>query len=112
MLDDFIPKEWLIDYFNRGKVDGITIRNPVVTEFGFLTFDVIDNTLFVYDCYGDGKRWDDLLCTVAKKLGLKEISFITRRNPKAFKRLFGYELVKIVKDNEGNKLYLMSKKVG
>lgn len=67
---------------------------------GFISFRVTGDSLFIVQCYGDGRYWMDVARGVAKKLGLTKIQFTTRRNYRAFERRHGFKLIGYVMESE------------
>jgi hypothetical protein len=87
-LRNYITKEEIDRYFAKSGYDKIYITNLVATDWGFASWDV-DNEgcLLVMSCYGDIKLWEKFFVNLAKQLGLKNIKFITKRNPKSWEKL-------------------------
>jgi len=87
-LRNFITKEELDRFFAKSGYDRIYVTNLVVTDWGFASWDVSnDGYLFVMSCYGDAKLWKDFFIDLARKLKLKGVKFVTKRNPEAWERL-------------------------
>lgn len=90
---------WLEDYYRKSGDNHIVVGEGVsvaVTGHGFCTYakdNIEQDVLFVFNCYGNGKYWEQFLKEKAKELGCKKIRFATKRNPKAFERRFGAKLV-------------------
>lgn len=95
-----IPKEWLIDYFNKSGDDTLILTNLIATDFGFASFDIKGDELILYQVYGNGDLWDRYFVELAKRLNLKKIKFGTKRNYKGFERKFGYKLVGYILEKE------------
>jgi len=88
-LRDYITKEELDHYFAKSECDKLYIKNLIVTDWGFASWDIDeDGYLFVLSCYGNGKLWKEFFISLAKQLKLRGIKFATRRNPEAWKRLY------------------------
>lgn len=89
-LRNYITKEELDKYFAKSGYDRIYITNLVATDWGFASWDVNESgDLIVMSLYGDGKLWKEFFVKLAKQLGLKNLKFITKRNPKAWGKLLG-----------------------
>ena len=83
---------------------GLPIQHIESEDYIFgidVQFEGIKKKLFVWYAIGDGRKIDKHLYLLAKLLQCKEIEFITKRNPEAFTRKFGYKI----------KGYLLSKEV-
>jgi len=87
-LRNYITKEELDRFFAKSGYDKIYITNLVATDWGFASWDVSEEgDLIVMSLYGNVKLWKDFFVELARRLGLKSIKFITKRNPKAWDRL-------------------------
>jgi hypothetical protein len=87
-LRNYITKEELDKFFAKSGYDRIYIKNLVVTDWGFASWDVDEGgDLIVMSLYGDVKLWKEFFVELVKQLGLKNIKFITKRNPKAWRKL-------------------------
>ena len=89
-------KDWE-DYARRsGDFYGkIYPANIILSEKGkgFCSMDVVDgNLILVHQCYGDGEHWVREIRKLAHERRIKDIRFITKRNPKAFTRKYGFKL--------------------
>lgn len=56
-----------------------------------LTADVFDDVLWVYQAYGNGQFLDFLVTKIAKENKCTSIKFMTKRSPRAWNKLLGYE---------------------
>ena len=94
METGLIPEGWVQDYLDRSGddklEDGRVLYHP---EKGFVVYHTTDTALVLVHVYGDGQFWDSFAHVKAKELGLEKITFGTRRNPEAFRRLHGYEII-------------------
>lgn len=99
-VKDYIPKEWLLKFFEKSRDDKLIIKNLMVTDKGFCSFDVHNDILVVFQLYGDGNYWKKILIDFAKKIGCKKIKFGTQRNYKGFERKFGCKLVGYIMELE------------
>jgi len=87
-LRNYVTKEELDKFFAKSGYDRIYITNLVATDWGFASWDVDERgDLIVMSLYGDVKLWKEFFVELAKQLGLKNIKFITKRNPKAWRKL-------------------------
>jgi hypothetical protein len=87
-LRNYITKEELDRFFAKSGYDKIYITNLVATDWGFASWDVSEEgDLIVMSLYGNVKLWKDFFVELARRLGLKSIKFITKRNLKAWDRL-------------------------
>lgn len=94
-------QKYIEDYLKKSGDEKIIDKNYTENEYGFITYDIIGEVIFVYNCYGDGIYWNMFLEELAKRLNKKKIIITTKRNPKVVERRGGYKL-------EG---YVMSKEV-
>lgn len=71
---------------------------------GFLIMqpEPADKTLVISYMCGDGKYWERVAVEIANKAGLETFVFITRRNPKAFERMFGATLRSYIMERKVN----------
>jgi len=89
-LRNYITKEELDKYFAKSGADRLYITNLVATDWGFASWYVDERgDVIVMSLYGDGKLWKEFFVKLAKQLGLKNIKFVTKRNPKAWGKLLG-----------------------
>jgi len=58
-----------------------------------MSYAVDGNRLVIIQCYGDGKYWDNMATELAIKNKVDKIMFITKRNPQAFERKYGYKVI-------------------
>jgi len=88
-----IPTEAQLDYMRRTGDISIDGANSVGNARGFASYKVGEKSILIIQTYGDGKYWDKFFRDKAKEHGVKFCMFYTRRNPKAFARRFGAEVV-------------------
>lgn len=62
-------------------------------EHGFCVFIKDDDVLIVGEVCGDGRYWLRYLTNKAKEFGCTKLRAATKRNPAAYSRFFGAELV-------------------
>lgn len=102
MVDRGVFERWISDYLRKSGDDSLDAsHNLEVNEHGFLTWHALGEQFWGINVYGDGDYWDAWIIRKAKELGCTKICFLTRRNPEAWKRKYGYELA----------AYVMEKKV-
>jgi len=89
-------------YFKKSKDDLIIEENTIDNEFGFATWNINPKykALIIHNLFGDGQYWEQFFIGLAKRLGLKKIMFLTKRNPKAFERRFKCKLVGYLLERE------------
>ena len=84
---NYITKEELDRYFAKSGYDRIYIKNLISTDWGFASWDLQGDVLFVYSLYGDARIWKEFFVNLGKQLNAKMIKFITKRSPRAWKKL-------------------------
>jgi hypothetical protein len=87
-------------YFAKSGDDKIYPVNLVQNSYGFCSFRIEDDILFIINTYGNGEYWDAYLTAIAKQNSCTKIRFATRRNPKTFSRKYGAKLVGYVLERE------------
>lgn len=88
------------DYFNRtGKV---SIDCEILAEDGkgFISYAIAGDKLLVPDLYGDGKYWLEKALEFARQNGCTKLIGGTRRNPKAYEKMFGTKVVGYILERE------------
>lgn len=90
-------KEEYLQSVGKHQLDGDYIEH---NEHGFITFSFIGDAMVVPDGYGDGKYWLDRTIEIAKENGCKKIRGATRRNIKAYCKMFGMKVVAYVVERE------------
>lgn len=93
MGQSLMPSAEQLDYMRRSGDRYIDKRNYTENEHGFASWEVCEDFVMVIQVYGDGKYWDTFFRALAKEHGLSRYMFYTRRNPKAFERLYDAEIV-------------------
>jgi len=93
MGQSIMPTEAQLDYMRRTGDDRIVPDNYVENDHGFASYRVQEKSILIIQMYGDGRYWERFFRRKAKEHGLKYCIFYTRRNPKAFARKFGAEVV-------------------
>lgn len=69
---------------------------------GFISYAIQGDRLLIPDLYGNGKFWLDYALTLAKEKGCTKLVGGTRRNPKAYAKMFGTKVVGYVLEREVN----------
>lgn len=69
---------------------------------GFISYAIQGDKLLIPDLYGDGKFWLDYALKLAKEKGCTKLLGGTRRNPKAYEKMFGTKVVGYVLEREVN----------
>lgn len=85
-----------LDFLQRSGDRTITQVNYIENDHGFSSYKIENGILHVIQVYGDGKYWERFYRKVAKENNVKRAMFYTRRNPKAFERRFGAEVVQYI----------------
>lgn len=71
------------------------------TPHGFFAVRFLEKgVMFVVALSGDGKLLVPWIESEAVKLGYKKIRFLTKRNPKVWKRKYGYDVAEYVMEKE------------
>ena len=81
----------------KHQLDGEFIAH---NEHGFITFSFVGDAMVVPDGYGDGKYWLDRSLEIAKERGCRVIRGATRRNIKAYCKMFGMKVTAYVVERE------------
>ncbi len=93
-----------INLYNRKSNDLYDDREGYVTivdkEKGFCQIKDDGQTLFVLRVCGDGLFWDTFIYDEALRRGCHRIRFGTQRDPKAFVRKFGYDVIGYILEKE------------
>lgn len=72
----------------------------IQNEHGFAVVQLTEDALLIHACCGDGKYWQEQFEMLAEKGGVKKLAMITRRNPEAWERRFGYKVKKFYMEKE------------
>lgn len=80
--------------------ESIAAGDVIENEHGFAVVQLTEDALLIHACCGDGKYWQEQFEMLARKGGVNKLAMITRRNPKAWARRFGYEAVKVYMEKE------------
>lgn len=88
------------DYFKRSGDDSLMRGEVEQDETGFIIFRVDGDILNGLNIYGDGDKWRDRLIEIAKERGCNKIRCCTRRNPEAFSKKFGMEIIGYIMEKE------------
>lgn len=88
-----MANEAQLDFLQRTGDRTITQTNYTENEHGFCSYKIDGDTFQVIQAYGDGKYWQTFFEQKAKENNCKRIIFYTRRNPKAFVRKYGLQVV-------------------
>ena len=92
MLPDYFKKSGsnMKDMLDTGDIPLFECDN------GWIEFEVLDNTLFVYTTYfnkkGVANKVMEVLLNEGKKQGCTKIEMITHRKPKAWQKLYNFKL--------------------
>lgn len=72
------------------------------TPFGFFVLQLgrTDGVLFVPALSGDGEKLVPYILEEGRKLGYKKVRFITKRNPKAWERKYGFKQTAYVMEGD------------
>ena len=87
-------------YFEKSGDTEIITDNLIENEHGFASYFVNGDRLVICNVFGDGEFWDAFFLDKARELGLKRVTFGTRRNYKAFEKKFGYKLTGYILEKE------------
>lgn len=92
-----LPQDWVRDYLERSG--DTEIGDPTVPwewyqdPHGFITYYTLQGHFWILQAYGDGPYWDAWAINEARERGCSRVVFLTRRNPAAFARKFGYRCI-------------------
>ena len=91
----------LPDYFKKSGADMKELLDtgdiPLLEyKHGWIEFEVLDNTLFVYTAYSKNNKevkkiWDKLL-KEAKNQGCNKVEMITERDTKAWQKIYKFKV--------------------
>jgi len=87
-------------YFDKSGDEKIFTSNMEENEHGFCSYSIDKDVLIIGNVYGDGKYWDSFLSEIATNNGCVKMRFATRRNPEAFTRRHGYNVVGYILEKE------------
>lgn len=88
-----ISKELRNRYLDKSGDEFICITNLIENEHGFASYFMESGVLVVICLCGDGKYWNEFFENLARKNNCNKIRFTTKRNPEAWKKLLGVDLV-------------------
>lgn len=90
-------------YLEKSGDTSLIDSNFYENDQGFITWGTKDDdTLVLYNVYGNGVYWDKFSENLAKKFGFNKIMTATRRSPKAFKKKYGYRVTGYILEKEVN----------
>lgn len=93
MGQSVMPSDAQLDFMRRTGDTTIDGTNYVENEHGFASYKVRDDSILIIQAYGDGRYWEQFFRQKAKEHKVSRCVFYTRRNPKAFARKYGAEVV-------------------
>ena len=80
------------DYCRKSGDSSVPAGNLEENEHGFCVWRVEDGVLLLVAVYGDGEHWNNWASEKAKKSGMRQIIFATKRKPGAFVRKHGFKV--------------------
>lgn len=84
-----------------------------IPDRGLCQLSITEKIVVVEQVSGDGKYWKSVAEVIAQILGIDIIgTLLTRRNPEAYMRLFGYEIEDIDERNGEKKYFGRNKQTG
>lgn len=87
-------------YFYKSGDDRIYPVNLTENEYGFCTYRIDKDILFVLNVYGNGEYWDNYLTMIAKQNGCTKMRTGTFRSYKSFCRKYKAKVVGYVLERE------------
>lgn len=97
------PIEDLVsDYLNSVGKASIDCQILHIEGKGFISYAIQGDKLVIPDLYGDGKFWLEKALELAKTNGCTKLLGGTRRNPKAYNKMFGTKVVGYILEREVN----------
>lgn len=112
----FSTSEWK-EFYKQKTGDEFRTRSGFrelyIPERGLCQLSVTEKLVVLEQVSGDGRFWKDVADIVSRLLGLNMAgTLLTRRNPVAYMRLFGYEVEEIEEHGCEKRYYGRNKRTG